>query len=130
MPVNLEISSFVSRLTSFNSFNFLELSLAIKFLFILLQHTCFAVIFKVSTVLQFFAYRTSEKSVIKIAGFQSVQILSYAAIWRIWSVKPYVNVHILQQEPKRLFFSVFSSSNLRFRRLEINRFLSNRFLGY
>ncbi len=59
--------------------------------------------------MQFFAYRSSEKSVIKITGFQLVQILSYAAIWRIWSVKPYVNVHHLKQleqlksEPKGSF---------------------------
>ena len=52
---------------------------------------------------------SSEKSVIKIAGFQPVQILSYAAIWRIWSVKPYVNLHhfkqieLLKSEPSGSF---------------------------
>lgn len=47
--------------------------------------------------MHFFAYSSSERLVIKIGGFQHVQIIDYAAIWRICCVKPYVKVHHLKQ---------------------------------
>lgn len=60
-------------------------------------------IFGFTEFMQFFAYRISEFATRKIAGFQHVQIIDYAAIWRICCVKPYVKVHIKKDNNNKAF---------------------------